>query len=636
VSPSCPACGYHLGPQSRFCPRCGTATTARLGPGSSLKDGTYRIVRSLTKGGMGAIYLAEDRGTFDRLCVIKQMLDYYNPADPEEKAQAQMRFEVEGRTLAMLSHPGIPKIYAFFPENGWFYLVMEYIQGETLESFITREDETGKLVAPTRRLPQEEAIRYIIQVSRILEYLHGQPRPVVHGDIKPGNMILEGQLGEIRLVDFGTASVQAHEQVALVTENKATGPDSVYGTEGYAPPEQYRGILVPRSDVFALAATAYHLLTDDDPVQHRFKWEKLKTLPRELALALERALRPAPEQRSSAAELRQALEAIATPKRTLQNFTFPGGTQIRSVGALPALCDEHWDAARSFLYNGDFQRWLRDINRHDLVIAADTIIAQQTNHDLGLESFLRVVDPGLSRPKPVVDPATVDLGRIARESALARRVTLLNVTRGYTIAALATTQPWLEIYPSAIHLWAGRPVDVRVTVHAAGLPFRRRQQGAISIEAEEQTYQVPVTAQVSLLHEVWRLIRRAILAAAPESWRAFVGAVRMVKRVTKAVVQPFSRHPWLFWLVWLLFSTAVGLSIYLSDHPAIWPNVLAGARALIRSHLPETLEVVRTALLAVLGPPGFFLLLWLLFAFTAPLLAAAFGALRGALKSFVR
>lgn len=107
---------------------------ARLAPGALLKGGDYRIVRSLTKGGMGAVYLAEDRRAFDRLCVIKQMLEYYDPGDSDERIRAQRRFEEEGRTLASLNHPGIPEIYAFFRENGRYYLVMEYIRGENLET----------------------------------------------------------------------------------------------------------------------------------------------------------------------------------------------------------------------------------------------------------------------------------------------------------------------------------------------------------------------------------------------------------------------------------------------------------------------------------------------------------------------
>ena len=94
--------------------------------------------------------------------------------------------------------------------------------------------------------------------------------------------------------------------------------------------------------LFAAAATCYHLLTDDDPREHPFQWPKLGSLPKELSLALQRALRPDPERRSTAAELRLALEALSTPSRTLEAFTFPGNAQIKTVGALPALCDEHW------------------------------------------------------------------------------------------------------------------------------------------------------------------------------------------------------------------------------------------------------------------------------------------------------
>ncbi|MBC7237537.1 MAG: protein kinase, partial [Chloroflexi bacterium] len=128
-----------------------------------MNNGAYRIIRSLTKGGMGAVYLAEDRGAFDRLCVVKQMLPYYDPTNPEERRRAEQRFQEEGRTLASLSHPGIPKIYAFFREGGRYYLVMEYIQGDNLEMFITHLDENNRL-CPGKRLPMEEVIRHTIGV----------------------------------------------------------------------------------------------------------------------------------------------------------------------------------------------------------------------------------------------------------------------------------------------------------------------------------------------------------------------------------------------------------------------------------------------------------------------------------------
>jgi serine/threonine protein kinase len=204
---SCPSCGQPVTTEARFCPKCGRPLEVPLVPGSLLKGGDYRIVRSLTKGGMGAVFLAEDRRAFDRLCVVKQMLEYYDTADPEERRRAQQRFEEEGRTLAALSHPGIPQIYAFFSEGGRYYIVMEYIRGDNLESFVSHENGTGRVI-PGKRLPQEEIIRYMIQVCATLEYLHNQPRPVVHQDIKPANLILEQQRGEVRLVDFGTARVE--------------------------------------------------------------------------------------------------------------------------------------------------------------------------------------------------------------------------------------------------------------------------------------------------------------------------------------------------------------------------------------------------------------------------------------------
>lgn len=639
MASSCPFCGQPTREQSRFCPRCGRTLEARLAVGAQLKGGDYRIVRSLTKGGMGAVYLAEDRRAFDRLCVVKQMLEYYDPTDPEERQRAEQRFQEEGRILAALSHPGIPKIYAFFAENGRYYLVMEYIQGETLETFVTHEDDTGRTI-PTKRMPREEVVRCAIRVCRILEYLHSQPRPVVHQDVKPANMILESQLGDVRLVDFGTAHARAPRHAQPGDGRKS----SVYGTDGYAPPEQYRGNPVPRSDVFALAATTYHLLTDDDPRDHPFKWPELKALPRELALALERALRTTPEQRSTARELRQALEALSTPKRTLEAFTFPGGNQIRTVGALPTLCDEHWDAARSFLHNGDFQRWLRDINRHDLVVAADEIVKREGNRDAALEDFLHVVDTGLPHPRIVVDPPDVNLGSIARESALLRRVTALNVSRGYTLGAVSVSQPWIETHPKKLHLWAGIPADIRVNVRAENLPFRSQQRGTVTIQADgHDPVEIPVTARVSLTRESWRLIWRTISAALPESWRMIVAGWHLVAQGTRAFIGQLTVHPWLPWLIWLVLSVGIGMGLNvlrpgtedllgLGQHlqmPADWSD-----------DLPALWLDVRLALFYIaqgfLGIPIIVSTLWLALLLLVTTGCAAWGALRGAWKSVFR
>jgi serine/threonine protein kinase len=609
---------------ARFCPRCGYLLLKQLAPGAELAHGDYQIVRSISKGGMGAVYLAQDRRAFDRPCVVKQMLDYYDPGNPEDRRRAQQRFEEEGRTLATLTHPGIPRIYAFIQEFGRYYIVMEYIEGDNLASFTSREGDNG-LIPPSRRLHQEEVIRYVIQVCRILEYLHGRPRPVVHQDVKPANLILESLSGDVRLVDFGTARSRGHTE----GDPGEADEEGVYGTAGYAPPEQYRGKVVPRSDVFALAATAYHVLTDDDPEAHPFQWPHLERLPRELGLALQRALRNKPEDRSTARELRQALEAMSTPQRTLEVFTFPGNAQIRTVGALPALADEHWDAARSFLYQGDFQRWLRDINRHDLVVTADQIVAREENRDLGLERFLQAVDPGLPDPKIAADPPEIDLGSVARVSALSRRVALRNQSRGYASGTVATTEPWLEVHPTRVHLWAGIPTYVSVNVRAEDLPFRSQQEGTVAISIGEggPAVEIRVRARVSLMREAARILWRAVSAAAPESWRRVHHTWAFHVRLFRRVERPIARHPWLFWLAWLLLSGGLGAAMY------YMAARLAGLPVIgVLLHAPNGIpEIVPRA---ILGPPLVIGALWPSIVILSLLVAALVGAAVGAWRSF--
>jgi serine/threonine protein kinase len=623
----CPQCGNSVRSAARFCPRCGRLLKDQLEPGTLLGDGHYRIVRSISKGGMGAVYLAQDRNAFERMCVVKQMLEYYDPGDPDERTRAQQRFEDEGRTLAGLSHPGIPRIYSFLQESGRFYIVMEYVQGDNLAAFTTREGDHG-LIAPIRRLPREEMVRYTIQVCRILEYLHAPARPVVHQDIKPANVILEPQMGEVRLVDFGTARQRDH---AAGGEPGTDERSSIYGTAGYAPPEQYRGKPVPKSDVFALAATTYHVLTDDDPQDHPFTWPRLDSLPRELALALERALRNNPEERSTAQELRQALEPMSTPQRTLEVFTFPGNAQIRTVGGLPALADEHWDAARSFLYQGDFQRWLKDINRHDLVLAADEIVAQEDNRDAGLERFLQAVDPGLADPKIVADPPEIDLGGVARVSALTVRAALTNKSRGYVLGHVRSSESWLEVHPPQIHLWAGIPSYMRVHVRAEDLPFRSEQSGTVFVADEHgrPLASIPVKAHVSLTREMWRLVWRALAAAGPMSWKTASSVWRAHAGFHRRVTTPFVRQPWLAWLLWLLVGAAVGIALHTFAGeapllPIIGPALRTGG------------DLVQIIIRAVILPPLLLCTLWPSVVLLSLIVAALAGAAVGAYRSFSR
>jgi len=275
-----------------------------LRPGQRVLN--YTVERLLSRGGMGVIYLAADHAAFDRTVVIKELLDYFDPADPRAVRAARERFRDEARTLASLRHAGIPQIYTFFSHDVSNYMVLEYIEGQDLEQGLTRVDrQRGQIRG--RAYPVQDCVRWGIGLCKVLEYLAGRPEPVTHHDIKPANLVLDANSGEVRLVDFGTARARLLAQPGGgVGRHKS----SIYGTVGYAPPEQYQGISEPRSDVYALAATLYHLLTDEDPRADPFHFPRLGALPAGLRNALEPALELRVAQRCTAAELRRALEDV--------------------------------------------------------------------------------------------------------------------------------------------------------------------------------------------------------------------------------------------------------------------------------------------------------------------------------------
>jgi len=509
-----PGCGYLNRPSARFCEKCGrplreggwsplrSGHLMRGGADSKGLDYAYRILEPLGKGGMGALYLAADTGAFDRECVVKELLDYYDPTDPDEARQAQARFETEARLLAELSHPGIPRIYTYFSEAGRHYIVMEYIEGETLERAVTHADPLGRTVV-ARPLPAEEVVRHAIRICRVLEYLAERSTPVIHHDIKPANLIVDRTSGEVRLVDFGTAQSRLQWATRMGLDE---GQSALFGTAGYAAPEQYQGRSEPRSDVYALAATVYHLLTDDDPGGHPFHFPQLGTLSGSLTRALERALHPEVSRRSTALQFRQALETWLIPENGAQPFVFRSGAVAHTMGELVALCDQHWSEAREHLVAEDFDRWFRARNRHDLVDKAISARLER-NADAALETFLHRLNPRLPPPRLVVEPQILDFGRVTRGRATAHRLMVRNETRGYSDATLSASVPWLGFEPDRIGCLAGAEIPLSVSVEVAGLPLRRDHQAVIAcIPTRGAHIFIPVTARLNLAEEVGRQI----------------------------------------------------------------------------------------------------------------------------------
>ena len=331
----CPYCGTKNRDEESFCEHCGafldaTAVTGTregdvhasnsqfLIPGAQLQYGRYVIKKILGQGGMGTLALATDTRLADKRVVIKELV-----ADHVDPAEDVRNFQREVQTLSHLDHPLIPGVTDHFQEGSRYFMVQEYVEGENLDARMERI-----------RHPMEEqdALRYTAEILDILDYLEQQKPPLVHRDIKPANIIIGARDQRAHLVDFGIARAYTPSQA----RRKQT---TALGTPGYAPPEQYQGNAEPRSDLYALAATLYYLLTNRDPTEYPpFQFPPARTvnplLSADIEAVLMRALTLDLNQRyQTALEMKRDIDAIL-----FRYFDEPDGlsTAVRSAYTPPA------------------------------------------------------------------------------------------------------------------------------------------------------------------------------------------------------------------------------------------------------------------------------------------------------------
>ena len=167
-------------------------------------------------------------------------------ADEGQRAKAVEDFTREAQLLASLEHRSIPTIFDYFIEGGRYYLVMKYISGGDLADQMRKRGG---------RVDELTVVRWGIQVADVLHYIHNQDPPIIYRDLKPANLMLDDKQGKIMLIDFGIARFVAPTQKGV----------TAIGTMGYAPPELFAGKVQPRSDIYSLGATMFHLLTGSDP-----------------------------------------------------------------------------------------------------------------------------------------------------------------------------------------------------------------------------------------------------------------------------------------------------------------------------------------------------------------------------------
>ena len=269
----CSSCGTLIGTTAATLPGGGGATPRSLIPGSRLQGGRYVVKQVLGQGGMGTALLATDLRLDNKPVVIKEL--FSENVDPTRLQEDVRNFKREVATLAHIDHPLIPAVTDHFQEGTRYFMVQEYVEGETLEERLNRTSQP---------MGERDALICASEVLDILDYLSQQTPPIVHRDIKPANIIIGTKDKKAHLVDFGIARADAARNV----QRKQT---SALGTPGYAPPEQYQGNADPRSDLYALAATLHHLLTNRDPRNYPpFAYPPVCTLNPQLSPDIEQVL----------------------------------------------------------------------------------------------------------------------------------------------------------------------------------------------------------------------------------------------------------------------------------------------------------------------------------------------------------
>ncbi|MFM6340369.1 MAG: protein kinase domain-containing protein [Dolichospermum sp.] len=285
INPNC----LHQNPQDTiYCENCGNKI---------LLDDRYHPIKFLGEGGFGRTFQALDKKRFNTPCVIKQFLPQQAGSAALQKATEL--FQQEGKRLQELGkHSQIPDLFAFFPQDGRLYLVQEFIDGQNLLEELRTQ---GKL--------NESQIRILlIELLPVLQFIHDNN--IIHRDIKPEN-IIRSTNGKLFLIDFG---VSKETSGSILTRVGTT-----VGTPGYAPPEQFRGMVYANSDLYSLAVTCIRLLTgyfqqndgsDElfDTNQMQWTWQKYVSLSQELTNILTKMLQDIPAKRYPSA--RDILEIL--------------------------------------------------------------------------------------------------------------------------------------------------------------------------------------------------------------------------------------------------------------------------------------------------------------------------------------
>ncbi len=321
----------------------------------------YAIQEVIGVGGMGSVYRARDMHfpNVTKLVAVKEMIN--TAPDPLVRETIVQNFEREANLLATLHHTSIPRIYDYFSLESRSYLVLEFIHGKDMEAII---NDTKSF------LSEDQVLTWAIELCDVLDYLHKhKPDPIIFRDMKPSNVMINVN-GDVMLVDFG---------IAKTFQSGIKG--TMIGTEGYSPPEQYRGEATPAADIYAMGATIHHALTRRDPrLEPPFSFGERplrrinQAVSAEMEAVVNMALEYSPESRfRTALDMKQALMSVARKTGALTRMSVSSPVSPANTSGVKPLwsfkCEDEIRStptiAQGVLYVGSYDNNLYALNSAD-------------------------------------------------------------------------------------------------------------------------------------------------------------------------------------------------------------------------------------------------------------------------------
>lgn len=358
-------------------------------------QGRYRILGFLGRGGMGCVYQCEDLRLSGKRWAVKEMLVF----DPASQDQIEESFKREAQILSRLRHRNLPMIVDYFIEDSKQYLVMEYIEGENLAQWIQREGPATEL----------QALRWALELSQVLDYLHRQEKPVIFRDLKPDNTIITEDR-HIKLVDFG---------LARQFDPSKRRDTQASGSVGYAPPEQWEDAAQTdeRSDIYSLGATLFYVLTGRPP-SPVYGSQRLRPYRPDLdggceAIVL-KCLQPEPSQRyANSGELIRDLllwlskQPTSAPTNASKSTSQPSPPRQEEQAGPPEPLTPAPLVARPSLTPGWVLRWLQGSTAVFALTAA-----------LGLQQYWAAKAPAQALQDPIARILTLSADEKAKAQSL--------------------------------------------------------------------------------------------------------------------------------------------------------------------------------------------------------------------------